>query len=238
MGLGKSIALKGGGIIAAILLVSIFAQKTGILQKFVSGVSNIGSSVGQAVGEGVANIPKGVVAGVANVYRDANTSYDLLGLKKGYADLLKGLGLEDPFAGLQPAYADPTSPNAASPQGTVLNPPLSDASIVTPQNRAVSDAIKAVGFGNYGTVTATKSSTGGSIVSVTRHISVAQQQASRAASPSRAASFAKTQAASRARAAARKKGKCYNEGLAMGGVGQITYRDSGVFSPMGAGIHG
>lgn len=236
MGLGKSIALKGGGIIAAILLVSIFAQKTGILKKFVSGVSNIGSSVGQAVGEGVANIPKGVVAGVANVYRDANQSYDLLGLKKAYADLLKGLGLEDPFAGLQPAYADPTSPNAN--QGTVLNPPLSDAAIVTPQNRSLSDLIKAAGFGNYGKVTAIKFNSDGSISSLSRHVSVADQRASVAASPSRAATFAKAQAAARARASARKKGKCYNDGLPMGGVGQITYRDAGVFSLKGAGIYG
>lgn len=241
MGLGKSIALKGGGIIAAILLIAVIANKTGILQKFVSGVSNIGSSVGLAVGQGVANIPKGVVEGVANVYRDANTGYDLLGLKKGYADFLKALGVEDPFAGLQPAYADPYSPTSVNPQGIILNPNLSDASIVTPAQRALSDAIQKANYGSYGQVTSYSTvgnksiSSGGKVASVARKVSVSSQQASRAASPSRAASFAKTQASARARASARKKGKCYNDGLPMGGVGQIIYRDAGVFGPLGAG---
>ncbi len=131
MGLPRKIALTGGLTIAAIIAVAFLASKTDILQKFAGGLSSIGRYVGLGVGEGVANIPRGVTEGFANVFNQAG-SQDPLGLKKAYNDWLNSIGIATP-AGITGGVI-PTA--AADLGGSTLD---QDGTIVSPANRETID---------------------------------------------------------------------------------------------------
>ena len=66
-------ALIGG----AVLLIGYGNKKFNILGKFVSGVTSIGQSVGQAVGAGVSSIPAGIGQGAASVFATGGVSNNL-----------------------------------------------------------------------------------------------------------------------------------------------------------------
>lgn len=230
MGLGQRIAFTGGGIIAAILLIAYIATKTDILQRFTQGLKNIGLSIGQGVGGGLANIPRGVIEGSSQSFLEAGNA-DPLGLKAAWNDFLKQFGLKSEGGGITGKITeiDPTSDDSGS--GGYYNPAMADNSIVLPADRIYSDTkttlsnyAKSLGFTGAATRNIKKVS-----ISGTGKASVTRTVKKGSSSISRSAAGQKAQANSRARAAARKKSRsCYNEDAHMGGVGKIDYQLAGL----------
>ncbi len=145
MGLPRRIALTGGLTIGAIIAVAYLASKTDILQKFAGGLSSIGKYVGLGVGEGVANIPRGVTQGFANVFGEAGKE-DPLGLKKAYNDWLNSMGIATPAGitgGVIPsAYAEPQiAGSSGAAGGQAMVDPL-----ITPAVREYEDYLKRTGI--------------------------------------------------------------------------------------------
>lgn len=215
MGLGKSIAIKGGAIIGAILLIAVIASKTDILKKFSSGLGNIGLSIGQGVGLGVANIPKGVLQGVGTVV--SGQGEDVLGLKKAYNDFFAKYGLEDPFAKynvLPPIYGEIQNPNdSTDTTGINVNPQLRVGTIAYTNALRLATGSRSV---------ATSRTVSGGVTKTSYSGSVANRATAVRGSINR--SIKSAQRAKKARGT----GKCFNVGLDMGGIGSIVYRQFGV----------
>ena len=227
MGIGGRIAITGGAIIGSILLLAYVGNKTNILNRFSSGLTSIGRSIGLGVGGGLAAIPQGVGAafGRAFVGTDPITAQPLdpLGWKKAYTDFLKSLGITDPFA----AYNDPNSQT----QNTANNPyvpNLSDPSIITYQQRENSDTYSGfvtskgvrVPFKTTYTSTGANVSLGGKSYSVGINRPTVSKGSAKISTKG-----GKTISKASARKSAKKKGKsCYNQDTEMGGVERIDYR--------------
>ena len=225
MGLGSRIAITGGAIIGAILLLAYVGNKTDILGRFTRGLTSIGGAIGQGVGGGLVAIPQGVgkAFGLGLAGTDPITAevYDPLGLKKAYSDFLKSLGITDPFQ----AFNDPT--NNPLPTADAYSPNVFDSSVITPSLRVYSDiatSSKSVrtGFQKIASLNrALAAASGGKAKSISAGAGAGRTRSSIATSQKGKAA----QARARARAAARKKGKsCFNENLITGGVEKIDYR--------------
>lgn len=114
-GTGMDLLLAGLFLGGGILALGYANKRFGILSKLISGAGTLGTSIGQSVGLGLTNIPKGLVEGTAAAFNNAG-SEDPLGLKKAYNDWLISVGLAKPgdvkiTGGVIPnAYGD-TGPN-------------------------------------------------------------------------------------------------------------------------------
>lgn len=222
MGIGQKIAITGGGIIAAILLVAYAANKTNILDLFKTGLGKVGQSVGGAVGGAVGNIPLGFFEGLGGSFVSASKDYDPFGFKKAYADFLASIGVTDPFAAYNPDPAIVTDPRDPT---------------VTPQNRAWSDVVA-----QYAAINANRKPSpipANLLRAVPINAKVGYNaftgktsslaSASKKVSVSAARGPAVRGGLSKSKAKARKKARsCYNEDLSMGGINKIDYRLSGI----------
>lgn len=224
MGLAKDIAIKGGGAIAAVLLVAYLASKTKILDKVREGLSSTGRAVGQGVGAGLAGIPIGVGEGAAKVFQEG--AGELGTAFKGFTDWLSGIG--NP----QQAYGQTAESVATTSPPLTYGPPTPENTTITPAIREYSDEAARTYISSSpnvpffakpspGTKITKVVTSGGKITSVTRHVSSAAVV--KAASPARQAHFAKVKAKAVARA--KKKGrKCFNSEVDFGGANHILFR--------------
>ena len=225
MGLGGRIAITGGAIIGAILLLAYVGNKTDILGRFTRGLTSIGGAIGQGVGGGLVAIPQGLgtAFGRAFVGTDAITGQPLdpLGLKAWYSDFLKSIGVTDPFQSFN-------DPNSFDFKNNPYIPNLSDSSILTTYQRQNADT-----YSGYVTsqnkkvpykVTQTK--TGAKVTLGGKSYSVATNKPSfKKGSGKISTKGGKTISKASARKSAAKKGKaCFNQLTEMGGVERIDYR--------------
>lgn len=121
-GTGKDLLLTGLFLGVGILALGYANKKFGIMNKLISGAGALGTGIGQSVGLGLTNIPKGLVTGATGAFNEAGTM-DPLGLKKAYNDWLISMGLLKPedariTGGIIPnAYGDTGNGTATQTQG-------------------------------------------------------------------------------------------------------------------------
>lgn len=216
MGLGQQIAIKGGSIIAAILLVAYAASKTNILERIKTGLPSTGLAVGQGIGGALAAIPVGIGQGGAGVLEQGvKSAQEWFGKNQGQpVEWWKGLlgPWWFPSAATEPSNGAPINVQPSTPDNTVINQ----------SNRDYSDSIPFFARPRAGTTIKAVTTSGGRITSVTRRVSSSAVKA--AASPARLAHIAAVKRRAVARAKRRGK-KCFNSDVDFGGTGHIDYRD-------------
>lgn len=240
MGLAGKVGFTVGGLVAIGALIYFFRDK------LVGGSKAVGQTIGESIGGGIGAIAPSITESFKSAFwGDGGSGLGGSGISRTVSDA--DPSILDNFGKNGVADYDYVSQDAQGNIKYYKNGKLIgtvDSQTITQANREYSDMPNllptAAGMVSYGASknipffakprpnTTVKSVTvsGGSITSVTRSISAAQQRAAiSSASPSRQAAVSAAKQRAAAKSAAKKKGKkCFNSDLDMGGMEHIDYR--------------